>query len=85
MAETRPREFVTRYTWLTVVVGPIDIGTISSESNAIRIALTTTGTPTDLKQGHLLHPREGWNFELDEGETLYAIADDNKTSLITTY
>ncbi len=85
MADTQPRIFVTSASWTTIITGAITTGTISPESQPIRVAITTTGAPSDLEQGHILNPEEGWGFVLDTGETLYAIANNTNTSLIATY
>lgn len=85
MADTQPRIFVTSAAWTSIVSGAVTTGTISPESQPIRVAITTIGAPADLEQGHILNPEEGWGFVLDVGETLYAIADNTNTSLISTY
>lgn len=85
MADTQPRIHVNSAAWSTIVSGAITTGTISPESQPIRVAISTTGAPSDLEQGHILNPEQGWGFILDTGETLYAIADNTNTSLIVTY
>lgn len=85
MADTMPRIHVTSAAWSTIVAGAITTGTISPESQPIRVAITTGAAPSDLEQGHVLNPNKGWGFILDTGETLYAIADNTNTSLIVTY
>ncbi len=85
MASTRDRVQVTSSAWVVVTAGPVTIGTISPETQNIRVAIETAGAPTDLNQGHPVKPKEGWGFVLDTGETLYAIADNVNTSFIATY
>ncbi len=85
MASTQNRVFVTPASWTAITAGPITVGTISPETQSIRVAIETTGAPADLTQGHYLNAREGWGFVLDTGETLYAIATNTNTSLIATY
>lgn len=85
MASTRDRVQATSSAWVTVVAGPVTLGTISPETQTIRVAIETAGVPTDLKQGHPVKSKEGWGFVLEAGETLYAIADNINTSFIATY
>lgn len=85
MASTRARITLTSSAWTSIAVGAIATGTISSETQSIRVSIQTAGAPSSLKQGHLLYSREGWGFILDAGETLWAIADNVDTSAIATY
>jgi len=85
MADTQTRVSVTSAAWVSITSGPVAVGTISPETQDVRVAISTTGAPADLTQGHLLHSNGGWGFVLDTGETLWAIATRQNTSVIATY
>ncbi len=85
MADTQARIFVTSAAWVSIASGEVTTGTISPETQDVRVAISTTGAPADLTQGHVLNGGEGWGFILDDGETLWAIATRITTSVIVTY